>query len=38
MFINASTESINVTTDWTRARLNQIQVLARYPVALIGDI
>jgi RraA family protein len=38
MFINASTESINVTDDWTRAPLNQIQVLARYPVALIGDI
>ncbi len=38
MFINASTESISVTTDWTRAPLDQIEAVARYPVALIGDI
>jgi RraA family protein len=38
MFINASTESISVTTDWTRAPLDRIESVARYPVALIGDI
>jgi RraA family protein len=38
MFINASTESISLTIDWPRAPLDQIETLARYPVALIGDI
>src|SRR3712207_2382583 len=38
MFINASTESISVATDWTRAPLERVEALARYPVALIGDI
>ena len=38
MFITASTESLSVTTDWTRAPLDRIEAMARYPVALIGDI
>jgi RraA family protein len=38
MFINAPAESISVKTGWSRAPLDQIEAVAQYPVALIGDI
>lgn len=37
MFINASAENIAVSPNWERAPLDQIEEIARYPVALIGD-
>jgi RraA family protein len=38
MFINASAESITVTTGWERAPGDQIDAVAQHPVALIGDV
>ncbi|WP_300729715.1 RraA family protein [Pseudomonas sp.] len=38
MFINVSAESITVSDDWERASLKQIEEIAHYPVALIGDV
>lgn len=38
MFINVSDESISVNSHWQRADLALIGEIARYPVALIGDV
>ncbi len=38
MFINVATDSIKVSTPWERADRATIDLLARYPVALIGDV
>lgn len=38
MFINVSDESISVNSQWQRADLALIGEIARYPVALIGDV
>lgn len=38
MFIDVSDVSIEVHATWDRAPLDQIEVLSRYPVALIGDV
>ncbi|WP_188035639.1 RraA family protein [Pseudomonas sp. EZ-C24] len=38
MFINVSDDSISVNSQWQRADLALIGEIARYPVALIGDV
>ncbi|MET8557552.1 RraA family protein [Streptomyces sp. NPDC004959] len=38
MFINASTDNIEIAPEWPRADLDDVKKLARYPVALIGDV
>lgn len=38
MFINVSDESIDVQSQWERAPLGAIEALAKFPVALIGDV
>lgn len=38
MFINASTNNIQVAKTWERAHLDDVKELAHYPVALIGDV
>lgn len=37
MFIQASTESIDVSPEWPRADLALLEEIAHYPVALMGD-
>lgn len=38
MFINVSTENIQVNDGWERANLEVIRSISHYPVALIGDV
>lgn len=38
MFINASTDNLEIACDWERADHDDIKKLAQYPVALIGDV
>ena len=38
MFINVSTDTIQVAARWERASLSEIEAIAQYPVALIGDV
>lgn len=38
MFINASTDNIEIAQPWKRADPDAINKLAQYPVALIGDV
>jgi RraA family protein len=38
MFINVATDTIKVSAQWERPDRNAIDALAKYPVALIGDV
>jgi regulator of RNase E activity RraA len=38
LFINASTDNIDIAEQWQRADLDEVKRLAQYPVALIGDV
>jgi regulator of RNase E activity RraA len=37
MFINVSTDNVSVESNWERADLGLLKIIAEYPVALIGD-
>jgi regulator of RNase E activity RraA len=38
LFINASTDNIDIAPAWERADLDEVKRLAKYPVALVGDV
>jgi regulator of RNase E activity RraA len=38
LFINASTDNLDIAPAWERADLDEVKRLAQYPVALVGDV